>query len=109
MISLMRHAFPSRGPALSRRRAAGFCRQQDAPYSRKVHVTTAKSAVPARAGTAAGIRPLGFGWYWMLPASDDVGTKYGSGNLGAFDGTGGRAATRGYSDIGGQSRRTPAG
>jgi hypothetical protein len=44
----------------------------------------------------------GFGWYWMLSATDDVGTGYGDNNDGAFDGESGGAATHGTRDIGGQ-------
>jgi hypothetical protein len=44
----------------------------------------------------------GFGWYWMLSATDDVGTEYSDNNGGAFDGHSGGAATHGTRDIGGQ-------
>ncbi len=43
----------------------------------------------------------GFDWYWMMYASDDVGTEYADDNGGAFDPSGG-AASHGTRDIGGQ-------
>jgi hypothetical protein len=49
----------------------------------------------------AGPRPGGFGWYWLLAASDDAGTAYTDYNGGAF-GSGGGAATHGTRDLGGQ-------
>jgi hypothetical protein len=44
----------------------------------------------------------GFGWYWMLSATDDVGTEYSDNNGGAFDPESGGAATHGIRDIGGE-------
>jgi hypothetical protein len=41
----------------------------------------------------------GFGWYWMVYASDDVGTRYADSNGGGFDTRGG-IATHGTRDIG---------
>jgi hypothetical protein len=44
----------------------------------------------------------GFGWYWMLEVTDDVGTEYSDSNGGAFDGRSGGAASHGTRDLGGQ-------
>ncbi len=44
----------------------------------------------------------GFAWYWMMYASDDVGTEYADYNGGAFDPDSGGAASHGTRDIGGQ-------
>jgi hypothetical protein len=44
----------------------------------------------------------GFGWYWMMYASDDVGTEYADYNGGSFDPAAGGAASHGTRDIGGQ-------
>jgi hypothetical protein len=44
----------------------------------------------------------GFDWYWMMYASDDVGTEYADYNGGAFDPDSGGTASHGTRDIGGQ-------
>jgi hypothetical protein len=44
----------------------------------------------------------GFDWYWMMYASDDVGTEYADYNGGSFDPAGAGAASHGTRDIGGQ-------
>jgi hypothetical protein len=44
----------------------------------------------------------GFDWYWMMYATDDVGTEYADYNGGAFDPAGGGPASHGTRDIGGQ-------
>ncbi len=43
-----------------------------------------------------------FDWYWMMYASDDVGTGYADFNGGAFDPEGDGAASHGTRDIGGE-------
>jgi hypothetical protein len=59
---------------------------------------------------------IGFGWYWMLSASDDVGTEYSDNSNGAFDGGSGGgsdggsggAATPGIRDVGDVGGPDPA-
>jgi hypothetical protein len=50
--------------------------------------------------TAAETGAKEFFWYWMLAASDDVGTEYDDSNTGGFSERGG-AASHGVRDVGG--------
>ena len=51
---------------------------------------------------ALGADAQGFGWYWMLSVSDDVGTEYNENNGGAFDADATGVAAHGSRDLGGQ-------
>jgi hypothetical protein len=50
---------------------------------------------------AIGPDAQGFGWYWMVYASDDAGTEYSDNNGGAFDAEGTGPASHGTRDLGG--------
>ena len=65
------------------------------------HTVGGIALVCDRAGSLGQGRRAGFAWYWMLYASDDLGTEYRDWNSGAFGPSADGETTEGRSRLGG--------